>query len=427
MIIKSPIITDLRIERLEDLHKLKPIMETSNLKINKSQIARELGVDRRTVGKYIEGFRKSSHRTSSNCLTPHLEIIRELLSDENEQRFYYRRVLWQYLLDNHGYSGSYSNFCYYLNEIPEFRNYFRKRSPNKTGAYIRYETGAGKQAQLDWKESMKLLTTDQGWIEVNIFVLILSYSRYRVYRLSTTRSQNVLFSFLDDAFQTFDGVPEEIVTDNMKTVMDEARTKGSTGKINVKFQQFADDYGFRIQPCIAATPKTKGKVESPMRILDELRAYNGKLSYVGFADLLRWINDRENGKVHSGTGRIPVMYLKKEKDLLHPLPPDSVRDPYQLIDHRVRVDNASLVRYKGCQYSVPPEYIGRDVILQIYDDQIHVYCNTRLIALHDISSIRLNYQEKHYFALAEMTHSFAEENIVERARENLRAIGAVYE
>ena len=122
-----------------------------------------------------------------------------------------------------------------------------------------------------------------------------------------------------------------------------------------------------------------------------------------------------------------MMYLKKEKDLLHPLPPDSVRDPYQLIDHRVRVDNASLFRYKGCQYSVPPEYIGRDVILQIYDDQIHVYCNTRLIALHDISSIRLNYQEKHYFALAEMTHSFAEENIVERARENLRAIGAVYE
>ena len=29
------------------------------------------------------------------------DIIRELLSDENEQVFYYRRVLWQYLCDNH--------------------------------------------------------------------------------------------------------------------------------------------------------------------------------------------------------------------------------------------------------------------------------------------------------------------------------------
>ena len=34
-----------------------------------------------------------------------------------------------------------------------------------------------------------------------------------------------------------------------------------------------------VQPCVAMTPKTKGKVESPMRILDELRAYNGRLSY----------------------------------------------------------------------------------------------------------------------------------------------------
>ena len=61
MIITSPIITDLNINRLEDLHKLKPLMETTNLKINKSQIARELGVDRRTVGKYVNGFTKSKN------------------------------------------------------------------------------------------------------------------------------------------------------------------------------------------------------------------------------------------------------------------------------------------------------------------------------------------------------------------------------
>ena len=68
MIIKSPITTDLNIDRLEDLYKLKPLMETTNMKINKSQIARELGVDRRTVDKYVNGFSKSKHRTSTNCL-----------------------------------------------------------------------------------------------------------------------------------------------------------------------------------------------------------------------------------------------------------------------------------------------------------------------------------------------------------------------
>lgn len=56
MILQSQIMTDLKINRLEDLNKLKIFMEASNLKINKSQIARKLGVDRRTVDKYVNGF-----------------------------------------------------------------------------------------------------------------------------------------------------------------------------------------------------------------------------------------------------------------------------------------------------------------------------------------------------------------------------------
>lgn len=83
MIIKTTLITDLKINRLEDLPKLKLIMQESNLKVNRSQIARELGVDRRTVDKYLNGFRKSRHRSSTNCLTAYMDTIRELLSDEN--------------------------------------------------------------------------------------------------------------------------------------------------------------------------------------------------------------------------------------------------------------------------------------------------------------------------------------------------------
>ena len=94
-----------------------------------------------------------------------------------------------------------------------------------------------------------------------------------MYKVSLTKTQDILFSFLDEAFEIFVGVPTEIVTDNMKTVMDEARTEYSDGKINIRFQQFADDYGFRVHPCIAGRLQTKAKVEAPMKILDEIRAY----------------------------------------------------------------------------------------------------------------------------------------------------------
>mgnify|MGYP001099140577 CR=1 FL=1 len=218
---------------------------------------------------------KPETRNCNDCITPFYETIAELLSDRNQQVFYCRKALWQYLVDNHGFTGVYCNFCHYLRKYPEFDSYFRKSRPfNMDNVTFRYETALRKQAQLDWKESIPFILSSRETIEVNIFVLLLSYSRFRVYRVSFTKTQDILFSFLDDAFETFCGVPDEIVTDNMKTVMDEARTESFHGKINNKFQQFADDYGFKVHPCIAEGPKTKAKVEAPMKILDEIRAYN---------------------------------------------------------------------------------------------------------------------------------------------------------
>ena len=127
MILINQIITDIRIESVNDLYKLKPFLEDGTLKINKSQIARELEVDRRTVDKYINGYTKPETRNCDDCITPFYDIITELLSDKNQQVFYYRKVLWQYLVDNHGFKGVYCNFCHYLRKYPEFDSYFRIR------------------------------------------------------------------------------------------------------------------------------------------------------------------------------------------------------------------------------------------------------------------------------------------------------------
>lgn len=402
-------------------------MEAGNLKINKSQIARELNVDRRTVDKYINGYKKPTTRKSKNCITQYYDIIKELLSNNNQQVFYYKKVLWQYLVDNHGYTGAYCHFVNYLKKYEEFDSYFRKdKKLNTSKVTLRYETPMGKQAQIDWKESVPFALSTGEEIEVNIFVMLLSYSRFRIYRVSLTKTQDVLFSFLDDAFETLGGIPEEIVTDNMKTVMDEARTEYFKGKVNNKFQQFANDYGFKVKPCIAGRPRTKAKVEAPMKILDEIRAYNGKLNYQELVELVTRINNRVNTQVNKGTGRIPEMYLSKEKAFLHPLPTNTIRKPYQIITKHVKVNHSSMFNYKGCQYSVPPEYIGKFVSIQTYDGYIHVYYNTNLVTMHHLSSKKLNYTLEHYTAIARKTHVFKEELISERAKQNLEIIGEVY-
>ena len=428
MIIKNQIITNISIKSVNDLYKLKPFLEDGTLKINKSQIARELDVDRRIVDKYIKGYEKPEARNCNDCITQFYDIIDELLSDRNQQIFYYRKVLWQYLVDNHGFTGVYCNFCHYLRKYPEFDSYFRKSRPSNTNkSTIRYETPVGRQAQLDWKESIPFILSSGETIDVNIFVLLLSYSRFRVYRVSLSKTQDILFSFLDDAFETFGGVPNEIVTDNMKTVMDKARTLYSVGKINNKFQQFADDYGFKVQPCIAGHPHTKAKVEAPMKILDEIRAYNGKLNYLELVELVRRINNRVNTQVNQGTGRIPLMHYNKEKTFLNSLPTDNIRKSYQITTNTAKVNHSSMFVYKGCQYSVPPEYIGKIVSLQVYDGYIHVYCNTEFITIHQLSSKQLNYIFEHYVSIAKKSHVFKDEHITDRAKENLGIIGKVYD
>ena len=426
MIIESNIITDLRIESIQDLYKLKPFVEEGILKVNKSQIGRELGIDRRTVDKYINGFEKSKTRKCDNCITPYYDIIKDLLDPGNPQIFYYKSILWQYLVDNHDYSGSYVNFCLYLKTYDEFESYFKRRRPsNVNQVTIRYETGMGKQAQLDWKEKIEFLLNNGETVIINVFVLLLSYSRFRVYRLSISKTQDVLFNFLDGAFEVFGGVPQEIVTDNMSTVMDVARTENFGGKVNSKFQQFADDYGFKVRPCIAGRPRTKAKVEAPMKILDEIRAYNGKLDYDGLNKLVTRINNRVNTHVVKDTGIIPIMYFNKEKAFLSHLPVRNIRKPYQITTKPLNVNSSSMINYGGNQYSVPTEYLGKSLTAQAYDGYIHLYYNTTLVTVHKISEQKLNYHEKDYMEIARKSHSFKEEDIESRAKENLALLGGI--
>ncbi|MCM3025006.1 IS21 family transposase, partial [Weizmannia ginsengihumi] len=48
--------TDLEINSLLDLPKLKTLLESLKMKINKSKLARDMGVDRRTIDKYLGGY-----------------------------------------------------------------------------------------------------------------------------------------------------------------------------------------------------------------------------------------------------------------------------------------------------------------------------------------------------------------------------------
>lgn len=430
MIINTQPITHIEIKKLSDLATYKKFMDYNNLKINKSQIARDLGKDPRTIDKYLNGFNKSKTRKRKSKLDKYHDLISELLSSQT-QKFYYVRVLYQYLKDNHGLKVPEITFRNYINSHKEFNDYFKKdrKSNARDLPVIRFETGKGKQAQLDWKESIEFVLKDTGEvIKVNVFVLLMSYSRNRVYRLSIPKTREILIDHLTNAFEALGGVPEEILTDNMSTIMDEGRTLYNEGKLNKEFGAFSKDMGFKLKACVVASPQTKAKVESPMKILDELRAYSGTLTYVELNDKLEEINSRVNCSINKGTGKIPIEEFEKEKGFLNPLPQEAIRNQYKIKTIEVSVNTASMIRYNNNQYSVPPKYLNKKVRYQVYDSKIYVYFNTKLIAVHDISDKKINYDEGHYIEILKANFKNKDEDAIkEMAKENLRLIGEVYE
>lgn len=232
-------------------------------------------------------------------------------------------------------------------------------------------------------------------------------------------------SFLAESFEAIGGVPKTILVDNMKTVMDESRTAYKPGKVNERFYQFSKDFGFDVQPCIAYRPRTKGKVEAPMKILDEIHAYQGKFNYEELHQFIQELCDRVNHEYHKGTGKIPVLHLKQERDLLSPLPNRNIRDLYKIDHTLVKVNTSNMFSFKSNMYSVPPGYIGKTVGLQVYDNQIHVYYNTDLIAVHPISGQKMNFKHEHYVETLS-NHLPYKDDIDELALKNLSAINEVY-
>lgn len=93
MIYKTKINEDITINSLTDLYKLKPFLEDCILKINRSQLATDLGKDRRTIEKYLGGYEKPTNRDRSSYFDDFYDIISELLSHTNQQIFYYKRIL----------------------------------------------------------------------------------------------------------------------------------------------------------------------------------------------------------------------------------------------------------------------------------------------------------------------------------------------
>lgn len=94
--------------------------------------------------------------------------------------------------------------------------------------------------------------------EFNIFSATLSWSRLHIFVYSVNKTRADVERCLIHVFKYIGGVPKELLTDNMKSVVDISTKAGKTTKrINSEFNQFIKDMGTTIKTCKARSPETK--------------------------------------------------------------------------------------------------------------------------------------------------------------------------
>jgi transposase len=362
-------------------------------------IARELKLNRETVGKYLRaqapavavvtaGTEASEPAISipgsnaatdsepaisttglvagrkSSCEVWEPQIVAALELGLSAQRIY------QDLVTEHQFTGSYQSV----------KRFVRRLGATTPLPWRRMECDAGQEVQVDFGQG--------AWIEADghrkrphVFRLVLSHSRKGYSEAVWRQTTENFIRCLENAFRYFGGVPQTVVIDNLRAAV--TRADWFDPELNPKIVAFAEHYQTVILPAKPFTPRHKGKIEAGIKYVQ-----NNALKGRRFASLAQqneflwdWENRVADTRIH-GTTRQQVAHVFKtaEQSQLRPLPP-MVFPVFSEAQRTVHRDGH--VEVAQTYYSVPPEYVGRKVWVRWELRLVRIF-NTRMepIALH---------------------------------------------
>jgi transposase len=336
-------------------------------------ISRMTGFDRKTISRYLAEPSSRPVYGPRAVAPSRLEPFKAYLKERLRAGVWNAAVLLRELRER-GYSGGYTILKDWLHPL---------REQAESLAVQRFETGPGKQAQVDWGH-LGTVSDGDGERKLWGFTMTLGYSRRLYAAAATDQKLGTLLRMHESAFYEWGAVPDEILYDRMKTVWTGVDERGEI-VWNAIFLDFARYWGFTPRLCRPYRAQTKGKVESGVKYLRRnfICGLQGR-EPTGLIDLnseLRWwLAEVANQRVHGTTHEQVMVRWEADRAAMHLI---KGRRPYPYTDDEQRkVARDAYVSWKGSRYSVPWRYAGKEVWVRDHGPAVEIRYSAERIAVH---------------------------------------------
>jgi transposase len=373
--------------------------------LNKTQIARALGIGRSTAWDYLKKFEESGLKW---------EEVSGLSEEELDKRLYTRpspsagrvlpdftyihkelcrpgvtlQLLWEEYQKENSEVYGYSQYCLLYREwCTKLKIYMRQ--PHIGGEKVFVDYSGKRPCIYDLKTGVKK--------EVELFVMAWGASHYLYAEAQQSQKIEDWIMGHVRGFEYFGCVPRLIVPDNLKSAVTKACRYDPD--INQSYTKLAEHYGIGVLPARPAKPKDKPKVETGVQIIQRwIVARLRNRRFYSIAELngsIRELLDEANHK--------PMQKLKKSRQELFEeldkpnagkLPDDRYKYHEWLtrkvgFDYHIDVDKHF--------YSVLYQYYGKQVDVRVAERTLEVFYKNERICIHqrDMSKYQYTTLQEH--------------------------------
>lgn len=338
-------------------------------------IARELGINRKTVRKMIENIEKEGVKEPEFMKQKKLSEFRALIKEKLEKGLT-AKIIWQQLTTEQKIDVSYPTVSRYVKAL------------KCSEVFVPLHCLPAEEAQVDFGY-LGRFNKDGRLIKVWCFAMVLSYSRYAYYEIVTDQSIKSFINSHIHAFEFFAGVPQTVKIDNLKSGVLHPDFYEPT--IQDQYADFLYYYGSAPITARVRRPQDKGKVESGVKYVKSnfLKTITHDDYYRLIEDLKYWNENVCNKRIHGTTKRVPSeMFIDIEKNDLLKLP-DVRYEIYQISERKV--NQYGHIVFENNYYSVPYQYAGEKLIIKSNDNVLKIYKGQQQVAMHTIDKGKGNF------------------------------------